>query len=166
MKKVLCAALVSALAMGAAWAANADTFAPVGSPAPLSGTITYWTDGSPGYTCTLTLNTVITSSTMTFPSGSLTPSSYPCGLIVPTFSPAWSVSVNASTGGVATGLDIANFTFVTIFSNCRDTIQAQWNDAANTLTIPYQSFGTGAPGSNCQIQGVLSTPTNVSITVP
>ena len=40
------------------------------------------------------------------------------------------------------------------------------NDATNTLTIPYQSFGTGATGSDCTIQGALTTPTNVSITVP
>jgi len=166
MHRILCALAMGVLALGAASATSAATFSPIGSPAPLSGTISFTTDGSPPYTCTLTLNASITGPGMTFPSGALSPSGFPCSAIVPTFSPAWSVSVTASSGGVATGLDIANFTLVTILSRCSDTIQAQWNDATNTLTIPYQSFGTGATGSDCTIQGALTTPTNVSITVP
>lgn len=166
MNRILCALAMGAMALGAASTASAATFAPVGSPAPLSGTITYTTDGSPPYSCTLSLDASITGSAMTFPSGALSPSGFPCSLIVPTFTPAWSVNVTASSGGVATGLDIANLTLVTILSRCSGIIQAQWNDATNTVTIPYQSFGTGAFGSNCTIQGELTTPTDVSITVP
>ncbi|PVM86655.1 hypothetical protein [Caulobacter endophyticus] len=166
MHRILCALTIGALALGGASAASAATFSPIGSPSPLSGTITFTTDGSPPYTCTLTLNASITGPTMTFPSGALSPPGFPCSAIVPTFTPAWSVNVTASSGGVATGLDIANFTLVTVFSKCSDTVQAQWNDATNTLTIPPQSFGIGYSGLPCTIQGVLATPTNVSITVP
>ncbi|AYV46053.1 hypothetical protein CFHF_01670 [Caulobacter flavus] len=168
MVRIAGAVLAAALALGAAPSAHAG-FVSAGTPIELSGPITVKVAGSPAYSCTLTLNAAIGSSgtTMTVSSGSMGPPGAPCALITPWFSPAWSFNtLPPASGAVVTDMTISNFFLHTIVTDCRATIEVQWNDAANILTIPAQAVGPVPPPYGCEISGVLESTQNLTITHP
>lgn len=163
MNRIACALSVAALTAATAPLAHAG-FSPPG-PRTVSGPIVFQVGGSPPYACTLTASAAVTSTTMTLTAGALSPGGFPCAAIIPSFSPGWIVTPTASSGGVATQLDIANVAFTTLTGTCRDTLEVSWNAAASKIVIPSQAFGSGSPTS-CRIQGELTVSPAVAITVP
>ncbi|PVM85857.1 hypothetical protein [Caulobacter endophyticus] len=168
MVRIAGAVMVAALALGVAPAAQAG-FTSAGTPIVLSGPILFKIAGSPVYTCTLTLNATISSggTTMTVSSGSMGPPGAPCGVITPWFSPAWSFNTLPPSGGTTvTDMTISNLFLHTFLGDCRETIEVQWNDAANILTIPTQAVGPAPAPYGCEISGTLVSSQDLTITYP
>jgi len=163
MKKMIFALSAGALALVAAPAAFATTYSPAGTNVTFTGSLTL--SQSTTLTCNTSLTVAIngagTSASVT--GGSVSPGSWQCLFVYPTFSPAWSITATAPASGTVTNLDIGNVRAVSLTGTCgADTLEVLWNDASNTITIPSQSI-SGSPGP-CTFSGSLTTGTNVTIT--
>ncbi|MDW3502946.1 hypothetical protein NQ272_27720, partial [Escherichia coli] len=81
------------------------------------------------------------------------------------FSPAWSFNtLPPASGTVVTDMTISNFFLHTFLVDCRETLEVQWNDAANTLTIPTQTLGPAPAPYACEISGTLVSSQDLTIT--
>ena len=157
--KTLVSVASFAICLGAASMANAATIAPAGASFSAPGTISVSSPASFGIPVNCNINFTGTvaadGSNASITGATVGGSNSLCGVPVLLNLP-WTLTASSATAGTVTGVNFK------ILSNCSSTpvtINATWNNATNTLSIPSaQSVGS------CKITA-LSVKPNPAFTV-
>ncbi|QZI67956.1 protein activator [Pseudomonas protegens] len=157
--KTLVSVASFAICLGAASMASAATIAPAGASFSAPGTISVSSPASFGIPVNCNINfsgtVAANGSSASITNATVSGSNSLCGVPVLLNLP-WTLTASSATAGTVTGVNFK------ILSNCSSTpvtINATWNNATNTLSIPSaQSVGS------CKITA-LSVKPNPAFTV-